>query len=118
MSEAVQTRPMPGTRLWGFSAGAILVVGVLVVPITLVLVFNSSSTPDAAAYVRMAFAQVVGATIAIVTVLGLLAHRILRRSPRATIAWFAGIAALVVSWQIGQFGRAADFLLTGLGLNG
>jgi hypothetical protein len=47
---------MPGTRLWGFSGGVILVVGVLLVPMTIVMIFNSYDAPDAAAYVRMAFA--------------------------------------------------------------
>lgn len=98
MSETVQ-RPMPGTRLWGFSGGVILVTGVILVPMALGIIFNSYSAPDAAAYVRMAFAQVAGATVAIITVLGLLLHRIVRRSPVSTIAWFAFIALVIGSWQ-------------------
>ncbi|MFG6402921.1 hypothetical protein [Microbacterium sp. P04] len=113
MSDTV-VRPQPGTRLRGFSGGVILLVGVLLIPLALSVIFNSSATPDAAAYVRMAFAQVAGATIAIVTVLGLLAHRIARRSPRSTLTQFALIALVVVSWQAGTFSRAADFLLTGI----
>ncbi|WP_127818282.1 hypothetical protein [Microbacterium sp. CPCC 204701] len=62
----------------------ILVVGVFLIPTALSVIFNSYSAPDAAADVRMAFAQVTGATIAIITVLGLLAHRIVRRSLRPT----------------------------------
>ncbi|MFG6503977.1 hypothetical protein [Microbacterium sp. P05] len=67
MSDTV-VRPQPGTRLRGFSGGVILLVGVLLIPLALSVIFDSSATPDAAAYVRMAFAQVAGATIAIVTV--------------------------------------------------
>jgi xanthine/uracil permease len=107
---------MPGTRLRGFSGGVILVVGVLIVPMAIVTIFNSYSAPDAAAYGRMAFAQVAGATIALITVLGLLLHRIVRRSPPSTIAWFALLALIIGSWQIATFNRAADFLLTGLGI--
>ncbi|HKP08732.1 MAG TPA: hypothetical protein VJU58_15895 [Microbacterium sp.] len=108
-------RPMPGTRLRGFSGGVILVVGVLLVPMALVVIFNSYSAPDAAAYVRMAFAQVAGATIGIITVLGLLLHRIVRRSPWSTIAWFGFIALVIVFWEISAIDNAADFLLNGLG---
>ena len=115
MSETVQ-RSMPGTRLKGFSGGVILVVGVLIVPMALVMIFNSYSAPDGAAYVRMAFAQVAGATIAIITVLGLLLHRVVRRSPPSTIAWFAFIALVIGSWQITTLDHAAAFLLTGLGM--
>jgi hypothetical protein len=84
----------------------------------LVMIFNSYTAPDAAAYIRMAFAQVAGATIAIITVVGLLLHRVVRRSPPSTIAWFAFIALIVGSWQIATFDHAATFLLSGLGIAG
>lgn len=115
MSETVQ-RPMPGTRLWGFSAGVILVMGVMVVPFSITAIFMSHSAPDAADYVRMAFASVAGATIAIITVVGLLIHRIVRRSPPGTIAWFAFIAVLIGSWQLAGISNVADSLLTALGI--
>lgn len=110
------TRPAPGTRLRGFSSGIILVLGVVIVPVSLVVIFNSYTAPDADAYVRMAFAQVAGATIAIGTVLGLAVQRIARRSPILDIAWFALIAVVVTAWQLYNLARTADFLLTGLGL--
>ena len=59
----------------------ILVLGVLAVPIALGVIFNSYDTPDAASFVRMAFAQVAGATIAIGTAAGLFIQRIVRRNP-------------------------------------
>ncbi|KQZ85565.1 hypothetical protein ASD56_04415 [Microbacterium sp. Root166] len=113
--ETVQ-RPMPGTGLWGFSAGVILVVGVMVVPFAITAIFMSYSAPDAADYVRMAFASVAGATIAIITVLGLLIHRIVRRSPLGTIAWFAFIAVLIGSWQLAGISSRVSSLLTTLGI--
>ena len=117
MSETVQ-QSMPGTRLRGFSGSVILVLGVLVIPMALVMIFNSYTAPDAGAYIRMAFAQVAGATIAIITVVGLLLHRVVRRSPPSTIAWFTFIALIIGSWQIAAFDRAATFLLSGLGIPG
>jgi xanthine/uracil permease len=114
-SDTVQ-RPMPGTRLWGFSGGVILVVGVMLVPMAIGMVFTSYSAPDASDYVRMAFAQVAGATIAIVTVFGLLLHRIVRRSPFGTIAWFAFLAVAIGSWQLSGISRAAESLLMNLGI--
>ncbi|PWC08108.1 hypothetical protein DF223_01770 [Mycetocola zhujimingii] len=91
-------------------------LGVVVVPLALVVTFNSYSAPGPDAYVRMAFAQVAGSTIAIVTVLALLLHRILSRSPVGTIAWFAFIAIVVISFQAFRLADAASFLLTGLGI--
>lgn len=111
------TKPARGTQLRELPAGAILLVGVVLVPLALVVTFNSYSAPDHDAYIRMAFAQVAGATIAIVTVLGLVLHRIVSRSPVGTIVWFALIAIAVISFQISQLARIASFLLTGLGIN-
>lgn len=109
------TRPAPGTRLRGFSSGLILVVGVLLVPIALGVIFNSYDTPDAAAFVRMAFAQVAGATIAIGTVVGLVIQRIVRRSPVGDIAYFALLALVITVWQASMLSTAADTLLSRLG---
>lgn len=91
--------------------------GVVLIPMTLAIIFNSWSAPDADAYVRMAFAQVAGATIAIATVVTLVAHRIVRRSALRDTLWFALIAVGITAWQIANVSRAANFLLTGLGLN-
>lgn len=110
------TRSAPGTRLRGFSSSIVLVLGVVVVPFSLLVIFNSYTAPNADAYVRMAFAQVAGATIAIGTVVGLVVQRIARRSPIRDTAWFGLIAVVVTAWQISNLTRTADFLLTGLGL--
>ena len=110
------TRPAPGTRLRGFSSAVILVTGVVLIPMVLGIIFNSWSAPDADAYVRMAFAQVAGATIAIGTVVGLVVQRIARRRSIGDTAWFGLIAVVVTVWQISNLSRTADFLLIGLGL--
>jgi hypothetical protein len=111
-----ETRPMPGTRLRGYSASVILVVGVFLVPVALTVVFNSWTAPDAIDYVRMAFVQVAGATIAIGTVVGLVVHRIVRRSPGRDIAWFTAIAVAIIYFQVGNLSNAAASLLDRLGI--
>jgi hypothetical protein len=87
-----------------------------VVPLLLGLLFNSWSAPDAAAYVRMAFASVAGAVIAILTVLALLVDRIIHRAPVATVVTFAVLAGVVVVWSAGSVGRVADQLVHNLAL--
>lgn len=110
MSE-VSTRATPGTSLRGFSAPIVLTGGVFVIPILLGLLFNSWSTPDAAAYVRMAFASVAGGTIAIVTVVGLLVHRVARQAPASTIAILGVIAVFVTLASVQGIASAADLLV-------
>lgn len=103
-------------RLWG--ASLLLVAGVLVIPALLAILANSYSAPDAAAYVRMAFATVAGQTIAIVTVAGLLASRIISRAPRTEIIRFAAIGAAVTFYAVSIIAAAGDMLLQRLDLLG
>ncbi|KAF2412865.1 hypothetical protein B1729_12850 [Microbacterium sp. B35-04] len=112
----VATKPRPGTSLRGFSAPILLVASLVVVPVMLGLLTTSWSTPDDEAYVRMAFASVAGATLAIAAVLGLLVDRIIRRATVATIAIFAVISLVVVPYELGVMSRAADLLLVRLSL--
>lgn len=100
----------------GYSAPAVLLIGVLIIPVALSFAFNSWSAPDDAAYVRMAFANVAGATIAILTVLGLLLDRIIRRASLSTIAIFAVITLIVVPWQLSAVSTSGDLLLLRLSL--
>lgn len=113
MSETA-TRPAPGTRMRGLSTGFILVVGVVVVPLLLVVLTTSYDAPDDLAYVRMAFAQVAGATIAIGTAAGLVVQRIVRRSPLRDIVWSAVITVVITAWQLSTMSHAAETLLTRL----
>lgn len=110
-------RPMPGTRLRGYSASVILVVGVFLVPLAVAAIFNSWTAPDPIDYVRMAFAQVAGAMIAMGTVVGLVVHRIVRRSPGRDIAWFTLIAVAIIYFQVGNLSNAATTLLSRLGVS-
>lgn len=109
--EQTATRPLPGTRLRGYSSAVVLVVGVLLVPMVITVASNSWTPPDAHDYVRMAFAQVAGAVVAMTTAVGLVIHRIARRSPLRDTVWFGLIAAAIVAWQVSNLSFAADMLL-------
>lgn len=103
-------------RQWGTSL--ILVAGVLGIPGLLAILTTSYSAPDAAAYVRMAFATVAGQTIAIVTVAGLLASRIISRAGRTEIIKFAAIGAAVTFYAVSIIAHTGDILLQRLDLLG
>lgn len=105
------TRPVPGVRLRGFSSAIVLVIGVLIVPMAITVAFNSWTPPDAHDYVRMAFAQVAGAVVAMTTAVGLFIHRVVRRSPLGETISFGAIAAVIVAWQVSNLSFAADMLL-------
>ena len=112
----VATKPRPGTSLRGFSAPLLLVGALVVVPVALSLLTNSWSAPDDEDYVRMAFANVAGATLAIATVVGLLVDRIVRRATPSTIGIFLVIALVVVPYELNAISRAGDLLLDRLAL--
>jgi hypothetical protein len=105
----------PGTSLRGFSAPLVLLVGVVVIPFVLTVATTPSSAPTDADYVRMAFASVAGATIAIASALGLLIDRVIRRAKSSTIAIFALVALVAVPYQLSAIQNAADLLLARLG---
>lgn len=109
--EQTATRPLPGTRLRGYSSAIVLVVGVLLVPMALTVVFNSWTPPDAHDFVRTAFAQVAGAVVAMTTAVGLVIHRAVRRRPVGETVWFGAIATVIVAWQVSNLSFAADMLL-------
>ncbi|SIR56120.1 hypothetical protein [Microbacterium sp. RURRCA19A] len=109
--EQTAARPVPGSRLRGFSSAVVLVVGVLIVPMAITVAFTSWTSPDAHDYVRMAFAQVAGAVVAMITAVGLFIHRIIRRRPLRDTVWFGVFAAMIVAWQVSNLSFAADMLL-------
>ncbi|GAA1940950.1 hypothetical protein [Agromyces allii] len=90
------------------------VVGVVVVPLALGLAFNSYAAPDDAAFVRMAFAQVAGSTIAIVTMLALVALSLIRRTRAATPVLIVA-ALLVIQYSVVVLSMASDLLLQRIG---
>jgi len=87
-----------------------------VIPFLLSVLSNSWSAPDAGAYVRMAFASVAGATLGIVTVVGLLLDRIIHRATTSTIAIFAAIAIVVTLTSVQSITSSAELLLQRLSL--
>ncbi len=114
----VETRRADTTFLSRWGASLILVAGILVIPALLMLLANSYSAPDAAAHVRMAFANVAGQTIAIVTVAGLLVWQIVSRARRIEIIRFAAIGAVVTFYAVSIIRAAGDILLQRLDLLG
>jgi len=73
--------------------------------------FNSWEAPDAAAYVRMAFASIAGSTVAIVTVWGLVVWDLVRRNGKAQILTATLIAVAVTFFVGSNVAAAAESLL-------
>ena len=94
--------------------GSIGVLGIVILPMLIVVAVNSWQAPDADAYVRMAFGQVAGQTIAILTALALVGFSIWKRS-RGLIAVMAFVALLVIASSLFSMQRTGDWLLSGLG---
>lgn len=113
----VETRAEPGTSYKGYSAPLVLLGGLVGFPLVMLLFFNHWDAPTDADYVQMAFVSVACATVAIVTVLGLLVDRILSRASVSTIAILAVIALVVTVTQLQNLGYASDLLLQRLSLS-
>jgi hypothetical protein len=114
MTDTATQQPATGS----LPAPLLLLFGVILAPLLLGVVFNSYSAPDAAAYVRMAFASVAAIVIGIVTVLALLIDRIAHRAPRSEIVTFAVIALVVILWDAQSLGQVSERLITNLSLVG
>jgi hypothetical protein len=113
----VETPAKPGTSYKGYSAPLVLLGGLVGFPLVLMLFFNRWDAPTDADYVQMAFISVACATVAIVTVLGLLVDRILRKASVSTIGILAVIALVVTLTQLQSLGYASDLLLQRLSLS-
>jgi hypothetical protein len=105
----------PPRRVGVLPAPLLLLCGLVLVPLALGFAANSWSTPDAAAYVRMAFASVAGIVVAIGTVLALLVDRLVHRAPAGTMA---ALAVVVVVWGASSLDAVIDRLLADLALLG
>ena len=101
-------------RAWN-SPTTIFLLGVLLVPALLSIAANSWTSPDDADYVRMAFASVIGATVASVTVVGLWVFYLRRRSPY--LFWYTLGVVIVVAIQMSTISGAADTLLYRLAMS-
>ncbi|WP_349309841.1 hypothetical protein [Microbacterium sp. MM2322] len=84
------------------------VAGVVVVPLALILsVFNSWGPLTEESAVRMAFAQVAGGPVAILSALAFVVLTIRRGVDWAATAGALLVAALVISWSAAAIDRAA-----------
>ena len=101
-------------RAWN-SPSAIFLLGVVIIPTILAIATTARTSPDDADYVRMAFATVIGATVAIVTVVGLWVFFLRRRSPY--LFWYTLGAVVVVAMQVSFIFGAADTLLDRLAMS-
>lgn len=104
------TTATPWRRYYVWAA----VGGVLVIPLVLVFAFNSWSAPDDAAFVRMAFSQVAGGTIAIATMLTLVVVSLVNRTKTATPVLIV-VAVIVTQYWVVSLTAAADMLLQRIG---
>ena len=114
MSTATTTRPTK--RSFRIQPGAILIFGVVLVPMLLALALNSYGELTDAGAVRMAFGTVAGATLGIVSALAAAALVIVRRSHPGAIVGYSVFAVLVIMWGFGSMASAADLLLSRLTL--
>ncbi|MCJ1712149.1 hypothetical protein MT344_13275 [Clavibacter michiganensis subsp. phaseoli] len=102
----VDARPPVRPRL--LPAPLILLCGLVLVPAAIALAANSWTSPDAAAYVRMAFATVAGVIVAVASVLVLLVDRLVKRAPAGTMVALTIVALL---WAASTLASTSDLLL-------
>ena len=94
--------------------GAILMVGVIVVPVALTVSLNSYGALTVDGALRMAFATVAGQTIAILSAITAVVLTVRRGYSPLSIAVFVLIAAAVTLIAISAMSSAGDLLLTRL----
>lgn len=102
------------TRPRSLSVGAILVVGVVVIPLTLVAVNTGYSTPDPTDLVGMAFATVAGSTIAIATAVVMWLTAVIWRAPARVVVLLALVALVVAVVYTQSISSAAEQLVVNL----
>ena len=99
---------LPPVRARLLPAPLILLCGLLLVPAAIALAANSWTAPDAAAYVRMAFASVAGTVVAVVSVLVLLVDRLVKRAPAGNMV---ALTVVALVWASSTLATASDVLL-------
>ncbi|OUE25353.1 hypothetical protein [Clavibacter michiganensis] len=98
----------PPVRARLLPAPLILLCGLVVVPLAISFAANSWATPDAPAYVRMAFASVAGVVVAVASVLVLLVDRLVKRAPAGTMV---ALTVVVLVWASSTLASTSDMLL-------
>ena len=83
-------------------------IGMIVVPLGIVLATNSWNAPDAAAYVRMAFGTVIGATVSVTAAWWLAINRM--KAGGRDRYWFWGVAGIFTLSAIGSINGASEKL--------
>ena len=96
------------------SRGAVLLLGVILVPTVRNVVFNSYGALTVDGALRMAFATVAGQTIAILSAITALLLTVKRRYAWPAIVAFTIITAVVTVWAFGNIATAGDTLLNRL----
>lgn len=94
--------------------GTVLLLGVILVPMALNVVFNSYGALTVDGALRMAFATVAGQTLAIVSAITALVLTVKRRYAWPAIVAFTIITAMVIVWAFGNIAAAGDTLLSRL----
>ncbi|WP_345555002.1 hypothetical protein [Microbacterium kyungheense] len=96
--------------------GFILMLGVIVVPLALNMLFNSYGALTVDGALRMAFAAVAGQTVAVLSAMTALVLTVKRGYAWPAIVAFAIITAVVVGLAVGSIAAAGDTLLSRLDL--
>ena len=105
---AVTPDRLPWTRY-----APIGLTGVFIVPILLMVIFNSYGPPGPAEYVQMAFATVAGCVIAILTMTGLtVASFMLKSKSRISLTV---VSAVLITASLSNIASAGELLLQRLG---
>lgn len=114
---AIDTRKSdaPGEPWWA-RRRLILVASLVLIPIALSLGFNSYGPLTTESALRMAFATIAGATIAILGTLFALGITLTRRRNVAGVIAFALLTVVVVAYEGAVMGSAGDLLLQRLAL--
>ncbi|WP_109211943.1 MULTISPECIES: hypothetical protein [Microbacterium] len=91
--------------------GTVLLLGVILIPMVLNVVFNSYGALTVDGALRMAFATVAGQTLAILSAVTALVLTVKRRYAWPAIVAFTIITAVVAAWAFGNIAAAGDSLL-------
>ncbi|MGL3149567.1 hypothetical protein ACSS7Z_04330 [Microbacterium sp. A82] len=113
-AQALTKQPLGAKRSWRVSRAAILIVGIILIPVALSIALNSYDALTVDGALRMAFATVAGQTIAILSAVTALILTVKRRYALPAIAAFVLIAVFVTIAAISNMANAGELLLTRL----
>ncbi|MBB2975704.1 hypothetical protein FHX49_001271 [Microbacterium endophyticum] len=111
---ALTEQPLGSRNPRRISRAAILIAGVIVIPLALTVALNSYGALTVDSAIRMAFATVAGQTVAILSAATALVLTVKRRYALPAIAAMTLIAAFVTITAIANMADAGELLLTRL----